>query len=57
MREYPTLQLDTHLSKGTACCKKIYGCKWMREYPTLQFDKNLSKGTACCKKSYGCKWT
>ena len=27
MREYPTLQIDTNLSKGTACCKKSYGCK------------------------------
>jgi hypothetical protein len=31
MREYPTLQLDTNLSKGTACCKKSYGCKWTLE--------------------------
>ena len=27
MREYPTLQIDTNLSKGTVCCKKSYGCK------------------------------
>ena len=27
MREYPTLQLDTNLSKGTACRKKRHGCK------------------------------
>ena len=27
MRKYPTLQLDTNLRKGTACCKKSYGCK------------------------------
>ena len=31
MREYPTLQVDTNLSKGTACCKKSYGCKWTWE--------------------------
>jgi hypothetical protein len=27
MRDYQTLHLDTHLSKGTACSKKGYGCK------------------------------
>ena len=27
MRDYTTLQLDTNLIKGTACCKKNYGCK------------------------------
>ena len=27
MRDYITLQLDIHLSKGTACSKKGYGCK------------------------------
>ena len=26
MRDYPTLHLDTNLSKGTACSKKGYGC-------------------------------
>jgi hypothetical protein len=31
MREYPTLQLDTNLRKGTACCKKRHGCKWTGE--------------------------
>ena len=28
MRDYPTLRLDINLSKGTACSKKGYGCKW-----------------------------
>ena len=28
MRDYPTLHLDTNWSKGTACSKKGYGCKW-----------------------------
>jgi hypothetical protein len=27
-RAYSTLHLDTNLSKGTACSKKWYGCKW-----------------------------
>ena len=31
MRDYPTLHSDTHSSKGTACCKKEYGCKWTWE--------------------------
>ena len=31
MREYPTLHLDTKLSKGTACSKKGYGCIWTWE--------------------------
>jgi hypothetical protein len=26
-RDYPTLHLDTHESKGTACSNKEYGCK------------------------------
>jgi hypothetical protein len=30
-RDYPTLHLDTNLSKGTACSKKGYGCKWTGE--------------------------
>jgi hypothetical protein len=29
-RDYPTLHLDTNESKGTACGKKGYGCKWKR---------------------------
>ena len=28
MRDYPTLHLDTNESKGRACNKKGYGCKW-----------------------------
>jgi hypothetical protein len=28
MTDYPTLHLDIRLSKGTACSKKGYGCKW-----------------------------
>jgi hypothetical protein len=28
MRYYPTLYLDIYSSKGTACSKKGYGCKW-----------------------------
>jgi hypothetical protein len=28
MRDYLTLHLDTNYSKGTACSKKEYGCKW-----------------------------
>jgi hypothetical protein len=28
MTDYPTLHLDTHLSKGTASSEKGYGCKW-----------------------------
>ena len=31
MREYPTLHEDTNSSKGTACSKKGYGCKWTWE--------------------------
>ena len=27
MKDYPTLHLDTNKSKGTACSKKVYGCK------------------------------
>jgi hypothetical protein len=27
-RDYPTLHLDVNKSKGTACSKKGYGCKW-----------------------------
>ena len=27
MRKYPTIQLDTNVSKGTAYCMKIDGCK------------------------------
>jgi hypothetical protein len=28
--DYPTLHLDTQSSKGTACSKKGYRCKWTR---------------------------
>jgi hypothetical protein len=28
MKDYPTLHLDNNNSKGTACSKKGYGCKW-----------------------------
>jgi hypothetical protein len=28
MSDYPTLHLDIYSSKGTACSKKGYGCKW-----------------------------
>jgi hypothetical protein len=31
MRDYPTLHLDTNSSKGMACSKKGYGCKWTWE--------------------------
>jgi hypothetical protein len=31
MRDYLTLHLDTNSSKGTACSKKGYGCKWTWE--------------------------
>ena len=31
MRGYQTLHLDINYSKGTACSKKGYGCKWTRE--------------------------
>jgi hypothetical protein len=31
MRDFPTLHLDTNSSKGTACSKKGYGCKWTWE--------------------------
>jgi hypothetical protein len=31
MRDYLTLHLDTNLSRGTACSKKGYRCKWTRE--------------------------
>jgi hypothetical protein len=31
MRDYLTLHVDTHESKGTACSKKVYGCKWTWE--------------------------
>jgi len=56
MREYPTLQLETNLTKGTACCQKSYGFKWTWENIQLYniLDTNLTKGTACCQKSYGC---
>jgi hypothetical protein len=28
MKDYRTLHLDTHVSKGTVCSKKWYECKW-----------------------------
>jgi hypothetical protein len=31
MRDYLTLHLDTNSSKGTACSKKGYGCRWTWE--------------------------
>ena len=31
MRDYPALHLDTISSKGTACSKKAYVCKWTWE--------------------------
>jgi hypothetical protein len=31
MRYCPTLHLETNKSKGTACSKKGYGCKWTWE--------------------------
>ena len=31
MRDYSTLYLDTNSTKGTACSKKRYGCKWTWE--------------------------
>jgi hypothetical protein len=31
MRKYPTIQLDTNVSKETAYCMKIDGCKWTWE--------------------------
>ena len=34
MRDYPTLYYDTNSSKGTACSKKEYGCKWTWETQT-----------------------
>jgi hypothetical protein len=33
MRDYPTLHLDTNLSKGTVYIKKGYGCLY--PYPFL----------------------
>jgi hypothetical protein len=42
MRDYPTLHLlhlDINSSKGTACSKKGYGCKWTWD-PTLHLDIN-----------------
>jgi hypothetical protein len=38
MREYLTLHLDIHESKGTTCSKKGYGCKWTWDYRTLHLD-------------------
>ena len=29
MRDYTTLHLDTDYSKGTACSKEGYGCKYI----------------------------
>ena len=29
--ETSKVHLDIHLSKGTACCQKGYGCKWTWE--------------------------
>ena len=58
MRHYPILHLDIYSSKGTACSKTGYGCKWT--WDTIQhkhLDIYSSKGTACNKKGYGCKWT
>jgi hypothetical protein len=57
MGDCPTLHLDINYSKGTACSKKGYGCKWTWDCLTLHLDINYSKGTACSKKGYGCKWT
>jgi hypothetical protein len=31
MRDHPKLHLDTNSSKGIACGKKRYGCKWTWE--------------------------
>jgi hypothetical protein len=45
MRDYLTLHWDTNSSKGTACSKKWYGCKWTWEtILTLHWDTNSSKG-------------
>jgi hypothetical protein len=30
-RNHRTVHLDTNKSKGTACSKKWYGCKWAQE--------------------------
>jgi hypothetical protein len=40
MREYPTLHLAINYSKGTACSKKGYGCKWTWDYPKLHLVTN-----------------
>ena len=53
MRDYPTLHLDRYSSKGTACSKKGYGCKWTWD----AIEHYTSKGITCIKKGYGCKWT
>ena len=43
MRDYPTLYKDTNWSKGTACSKKEYGCKWtwetIQHYTRTQIQK------------------
>jgi hypothetical protein len=44
MREYPTLQIDTNLSKVANCCKKSYGC--------LQQAVPLLKFVSICKVGY-----
>jgi hypothetical protein len=30
MIDYPALHVDTNKSKGTACSKNVYDCKWTR---------------------------
>jgi len=44
MRDYPTLHLDTNSSKGAACSKKGYGCKWtwetIQQYTETQIKVN-----------------
>jgi hypothetical protein len=45
MRDYPTLHIDTNLSKGTVYSKKGYEYKWTWETIQHYIDTHLSKGT------------
>jgi hypothetical protein len=57
MRDYPTLHIDTNLSKGTVYSKKGYEYKSTWETIQHYIDTNLSKGTVYSKNGYGCKRT
>ena len=58
MKYYPSLHLYTNYSKGTACSKKGYWCRWtwltIRHYTYTQI---IVKEQLVVKKGYWCRWT